>query len=771
MITISVLADEVSPDIETQIDVLESLGIGTIELRTVEGENVIDLKDGELTKLKQQLKAHCFQVSAIASRVGRNWITEPFAPHIEDLFRTIQVAKFFDTPYIRIFSFIIPVGEDPLQYRDEVIRRLQFLTQIAEREGVTLLLENDSFMYANTGERARDLLEAIHSPNLRYLFDPANFVQSGVLPMTDAYSLVEPYLSYIHMKDARMDTGEVVPPGEGDGEIRKLLKTLKEKNYSGFVSIEPRGRPGEADLNFFLKAVNALNSLFAEVGLQWGESQDLHAQKQGQAKENAKKLYELSQPSPTPTGQSSVPVHSWIPITPLEDMEQADYDVLIIGSGAGGGAALWRLCDRWRNNGKKVGMIEAGDLLVPTNLFNLALFSAGRALEYISRITTPTGNWLPEFSGAKQIFALGGRTIQWAAVTPRMPPYLLSKWPVPKKEMDYYYHIAEQVMNVNKVFANSSLIMSNILDVLRKNGLTDAIPLPMAIDLNPTQHGEIHSNAYFSSILFLAKALNQKAFDLAINARAVQLYIENGKATGVKVMSPDLKSYYIKAKTIIVSGSTLETPRLLLYSGVPGPAIGHYLLDHSAVSALGAVDQKKLPDDLGLLGVLIPNRRDRPYQIEMGIDSNLFEDQLGTVINGYGSVEPQYENRVSLSPTLKDKFGVPMIDVNFRYSNKDQAVLQQMINGMEKLLPTLYWVEGQPAITLRPPGDDNHEAGTCRIGHNPLTSAANPYGQIHGISGLYVADNSVLPSLGTNPTLSTIALAIRTADYIMHQLK
>jgi choline dehydrogenase-like flavoprotein len=65
-----------------------------------------------------------------------------------------------------------------------------------------------------------------------------------------------------------------------------------------------------------------------------------------------------------------------------------------------------------------------------------------------------------------------------------------------------------------------------------------------------------------------------------------------------------------------------------------------------------------------------------------------------------------------------------------------------------------------------------HDIGTCRIGTNPSTSAANPYGQIHGISGLYVADSSMLPTAGAaNPFLTIVALSIRTADYIIEQMK
>ncbi|GAA3328993.1 GMC oxidoreductase [Ectobacillus funiculus] len=87
--------------------------------------------------------------------------------------------------------------------------------------------------------------------------------------------------------------------------------------------------------------------------------------------------------------------------------------------------------------------------------------------------------------------------------------------------------------------------------------------------------------------------------------------------------------------------------------------------------------------------------------------------------------------------------------------------MKQALQGMR--------VSIQPGteICLRPPGLDYHEMGTCRMGEDPETSVTNKYGQVHNISGLFVADNSVLPHSGAaNPTLTTIALAFHTADYI-----
>jgi choline dehydrogenase-like flavoprotein len=168
---------------------------------------------------------------------------------------------------------------------------------------------------------------------------------------------------------------------------------------------------------------------------------------------------------------------------------------------------------------------------------------------------------------------------------------------------------------------------------------------------------------------------------------------------------------------------------------------------------------------------LIPNTKDNPYQIEFGMLEKPLQDELEMIFHGYGNVEPRFENRIFLDPYERDKYGVPKIQVHFNFSNRDRVVIQQLAAGMERVLTSLGIIDGQPKIYLRAPGDDNHESGTCRMGNDPYNSAVNKFGQIHGISGLYVADNSILPTLGANPTLTTVALAIRTADYIIHQNK
>ncbi len=274
MITLTGFADEISADLEEQMDVLSSEGISHIEFRGVWNKNVLKLNDEEVAKVKERLDARGFKISSIGSPIGKIAITDDFAPHLEDFRRAVHLAHFFGAPYIRIFSFFIPEGEEPANYREEVMHRLKALTKIAEQENVTLLHENERHIYGDTGERCLDILRTCNSDRLRCAFDPANYVQCGVRPMTDAYPLVEPYVSYIHIKDAIMETKQVVPAGEGDGELRELIGALKERRYSGFMSLEPHLSAGGTFQGFsgpklFVAAVQALKKLLNEAGLPW----------------------------------------------------------------------------------------------------------------------------------------------------------------------------------------------------------------------------------------------------------------------------------------------------------------------------------------------------------------------------------------------------------------------------------------------------------------------------------------------------------------------
>ncbi len=480
-------------------------------------------------------------------------------------------------------------------------------------------------------------------------------------------------------------------------------------------------------------------------------------------------------------------IPDWIPIASVEKMAETEYDVLIVGSGAGGGAALWRLCEQWGNNGKRIGIVERGPQFLPTHVANVATINGDSFRLYAPpQITDLIGNRLPQYSGMKLVYALGGRTILWGAVSPRIPDFEIASWPVPIREMELYYNIAEEVMSVTNTYTKDSSITQILLKRLRENGYYNADDIPIAADLDQTRYGRLHSNVFFSSILLMARALSWRPFDLAVNAYAAEVVTDGGKAVGVRVMTPDKKSYLIKAKTVVLSASALQTPRILLNSKIPGKAIGRYLSNHSYLIATASLSTKGFTEPLGALGIVVPELADRPYRLQLQGPEQYFDYHYDKKpvkdewrISFYGAsgrVESRYENRVYVDPSRLDAYGVPELQVSFSYSSKDEENLLRMYEAIQlassAMQLQLATIDGSLAICLMPPGADNHEFGTCRMGDDPLTSATNRYGQIHGVAGLYIADNSVLPSTGaSNPTLSTVALAIRMVDYLIKHLE
>jgi 3-dehydroshikimate dehydratase len=272
MFTLSGFADEISADLEQQLDLLGQLGIRYLELRGVWNTGVLDLTDEQVRAIKLALDARGIGVSAIGSPIGKIQITDPFEPHLRAFERAVALAEYFQTPYIRMFSFFVPEGQADA-HRDEVMRRIEALLEAAQGHPVTLLHENERHIYGDIPSRCRDLMETFDTPRLRFTFDPANFVLCEVRPFSEGWELLKDYTVYLHIKDALMDEGKVVPAGQGDGELEPLLHALVEQGFDGFASLEPhlsmagefRGFSGP---ELFTVAAEAFRALMAEVGAQ-----------------------------------------------------------------------------------------------------------------------------------------------------------------------------------------------------------------------------------------------------------------------------------------------------------------------------------------------------------------------------------------------------------------------------------------------------------------------------------------------------------------------
>lgn len=279
MWTITGFADEISKDLDEQIELLTELKIKFVEFRSAWGTKVLDLSEEQLGTAKQQLDLAGIRLSSVGSDLGKIQITDPFEAHLERARHGVEVANFFGAKYIRMFSFFMPEGQDPAIYRDEVMRRTRAMVELAEAGGIILLHENEKDIFGDTPERVVDLMTTIDSPNYRAIFDPANYVQCGIKPATEAYPMVKEFTDYIHCKDARYPTpgqelGEVVPSGEGDGQFPELLQALKQSGFNGFLSIEPHlgdfdAFGGLCGPELWTTAHTALVKLLNEANAEW----------------------------------------------------------------------------------------------------------------------------------------------------------------------------------------------------------------------------------------------------------------------------------------------------------------------------------------------------------------------------------------------------------------------------------------------------------------------------------------------------------------------
>ena len=247
MIKLSGFADEVYVDFKQQLDFFSSIGLNFIELRLVNGKNILDLSKEELSEVKKRMEDKGISISAIASPIGKYGIDQPFEPHFDRFKHAVEVASYLNANLIRIFSYYAPKGEDINNYRDAVMERMQAKTDYVKGSNLILIHENESHIYGYSAENCVDIVRTINSKNLSLAYDPANFVWgSGIVNNVEVcWPIMKPYTTHIHIKDWKLGSKDIGSlPGEGDGQIELLMKELAKMNYAGFVTLEPHMSSG-----------------------------------------------------------------------------------------------------------------------------------------------------------------------------------------------------------------------------------------------------------------------------------------------------------------------------------------------------------------------------------------------------------------------------------------------------------------------------------------------------------------------------------------------
>ncbi len=262
---LSVITDEISQDFEHSLNVMHEFGVKGAELRGLWGTNIADLTDEQAERAKAALRRYDMQVVALAtpfykcdlyetadnSAAGPLHLAKPRSMNdqMKVLHRCIELARFFETDKLRVFTFWRKMAVTDAIYttlRDTFVEPLK----IADEAGMTLLLENEHACLMGSGEEASRLAALINSPYFRICWDPGNAFALGENAFPDGYEAVKPWISHVHVKDAvrvttaqRGEHAQFCEMGTGQIGYEAQFAALRNDNYTGWISLETHYSP------------------------------------------------------------------------------------------------------------------------------------------------------------------------------------------------------------------------------------------------------------------------------------------------------------------------------------------------------------------------------------------------------------------------------------------------------------------------------------------------------------------------------------------------
>jgi len=257
---IAVINDEISPDFDHVCHVVSrEFGLGWIELRSMWGKNTMDLSEAQIGEARRILAKYNLQVTDIASPLFKtDWPEAPRSPYgskgdmhgavevafkhqDEVLERSIELAKQFNTGKVRCFDFWRLDNITP--YRAAIDEKLRAAAEVAGKQGLLLLLENEFECNTATGREAARTMNAIQTPNLALNWDPGNAVMRGELDAFPAAweTLPKNRIHHCHVKNAAKNAEgkiEWAPVGTGYIDWTAQFHALLAMGYRDAVSLE-----------------------------------------------------------------------------------------------------------------------------------------------------------------------------------------------------------------------------------------------------------------------------------------------------------------------------------------------------------------------------------------------------------------------------------------------------------------------------------------------------------------------------------------------------
>lgn len=227
-IRLCAFADEGGKTIDEQIAALNDNNISLVEVRTIDGKNVSKLSIDEAVSYCQKFKEANIDVWSLGSPLAKVHVLTDINKEKAKAEHLCRLADAFMTDNIRGFSFytFLTIGSF-----EKVVKKLSYLVEILTKNNKVYCHENDTKLYGGNVKGLKKLLAAV--PNLKIIYDPANFILSKQSPDTTISEFLDKAY-YFHIKDAK--GMKVVPAGYGEAKLDDIVKKL---NHDTVFTIEP----------------------------------------------------------------------------------------------------------------------------------------------------------------------------------------------------------------------------------------------------------------------------------------------------------------------------------------------------------------------------------------------------------------------------------------------------------------------------------------------------------------------------------------------------
>lgn len=518
----------------------------------------------------------------------------------------------------------------------------------------------------------------------------------------------------------------------------------------------------------------------------------------------------LSDP-PTPTqAPKTIPT-----IAPADDVLTLEADVCVVGSGSGGGVVAGTLATA----GRQVAVLEMGGYYNESDFNQLELWG----YEHLYH----GGGYHPTADGQVTLMAGaslgGGTTVNWSNCL-RTPDGVRQEWEhehglegVAGAEYDRHLDAVLERIGATDACSDHNGPHQRLREACERSGLPWKVIVRNAdpARYDPESAGFGHFGDQSGAKLGTMKNYLQDAADrgaqFVTRCRVDRVLTEGGRAAGVEgtYQDPDGRAarVAVRAPQVVVAGGSLESPAVLLRSGIGGPATGDFLRLHPATAVAGYYDEPQRgwwgPPQAGLTDRFADIEGGHGFLIESGpvnpgigaastpwesgrqhkelISQARFSAAFVFLIrdHGHGRVTIDREGNAVHEYLLTDPLDLRVFRrglaelVRLHEAAGAQRIvtyqrrLTQWDRG-EELDAFLARVEASPLSPYEHAIFSAHQMGSCRMGKDRGSSVAGPWGELHDTPGVWIGDASAFPSAaGVNPMVSVMALAHRTAEAIL----